>query len=573
MRENSKGKSKRSMVFFNRSFHLFFMLVMGILLLGVMVDMMRGGLEEAVDRMDFEENWIITTELATTEVEKVSDFRINGVVKGEIITFSNTVPEIHGYTEMYLHQDFCKVRVYLDDEVIFDSRIIDGDEDVAPVATYLVRLEEEDAGRPITIEYIPTIDNAFYSVDNPYLFTATLYNEVYAVCGVQLLSVAVFLIWLGIVVFVAGVADCFSQKHRNMLLPLGILSFCVGIWTSCDSDGIMILTRDAYTSTNLEYMSLYFAMIPFVWLLRELTDMTMNQPGYRKKSIRIHIATMCFVVFWIVAFILNYTGILYFSQLLWVYHSLIALAAVVVFVTLYQVKLEGDRGQSIFRVGLFVLSAFGIVDVARFNIQKYILHAHTDGYTVIPYGVLVFVFFVLFSYSTSLNKRIVEEAEVYALEKMAYHDSMTGLLNRAGADRVMEELDKGQCGYAIVNYDLNCLKKTNDTYGHQAGDKLITIFSTAIEQHFSHMGAVARMGGDEFAVFVQESDIPLIDKAIEKVSRDLRVADAKEEFSVSASYGLAESKELPGESSEAVYRLADRRMYEMKVRMKTQRKD
>jgi GGDEF domain-containing protein len=104
-------------------------------------------------------------------------------------------------------------------------------------------------------------------------------------------------------------------------------------------------------------------------------------------------------------------------------------------------------------------------------------------------------------------RRQVEEwrGRALAAEYAATHDSMTGLLNRAGLFKLM---DSGEVDYPtsdrpwyVTSLDVDGLKAVNDTAGHLAGDKLIQSAAKMI-QHAAILaiGYAARTGGDEFVI-------------------------------------------------------------------------
>ncbi|RYY76623.1 MAG: EAL domain-containing protein [Gammaproteobacteria bacterium] len=91
------------------------------------------------------------------------------------------------------------------------------------------------------------------------------------------------------------------------------------------------------------------------------------------------------------------------------------------------------------------------------------------------------------------------------LEHVSMHDALTGLPNRAN---IYQEIDRfyaksdGSQG-ALLFIDLDRFKEINDTLGHQVGDRLLQLIGPRIKSEMSDIeGTVARMGGDEFAIFL-----------------------------------------------------------------------
>ena len=143
---------------------------------------------------------------------------------------------------------------------------------------------------------------------------------------------------------------------------------------------------------------------------------------------------------------------------------------------------------------------------------------------------------------------------MHELERSGKVDQMTGVYNRRGLLEAAEHLIPG-AKYALVFFDVNGLKKTNDTLGHKAGDRLIK--NTAATLRSIPSSAVFRMGGDEFLLLKRiesESEIePLLQTLHERFDR----------VDVSAAIG-ATIVRAPIEDIDAALSEADERMYDDK---------
>ena len=118
--------------------------------------------------------------------------------------------------------------------------------------------------------------------------------------------------------------------------------------------------------------------------------------------------------------------------------------------------------------------------------------------------------------------------------------------------------------------DVNNLKKTNDNYGHKAGDALIISSCKLICRIFTH-SPVYRIGGDEFVVLLRNDDYKNRETLITKFDNAMKTAKVKtenEQLQISIAKGIAVFRKEKFDSYQEVFKQADKRMYENKSEMK-----
>jgi diguanylate cyclase (GGDEF)-like protein/PAS domain S-box-containing protein len=172
-----------------------------------------------------------------------------------------------------------------------------------------------------------------------------------------------------------------------------------------------------------------------------------------------------------------------------------------------------------------------------------------------------------------LTKRKQIEQE---LAHNANHDPLTDLPNRTQLTvRLQEALERGERGgrgVAVIFVDLDNFKVINDSLGHEAGDRLLRNVSERLRRVLRPEDLLARFGGDELAVCIEQVDGPeRALKVADRMATALRapfVLDGEQRF-VTASFGIAIAG--PGDaerSPEALLRDADAAMYRAKERGK-----
>lgn len=154
------------------------------------------------------------------------------------------------------------------------------------------------------------------------------------------------------------------------------------------------------------------------------------------------------------------------------------------------------------------------------------------------------------------------------LHHLSNHDSLSGLYNRSYFDEELKRLSSSRITpISVVMIDIDDLKVCNDKYGHSVGDALIKATSQVLLDSFRVEDAVARIGGDEFAVLLPGVDAELAQCAIKRVrSLASRYENMVEGIPMSISLGFA-TVDNPAELPEAIKR-ADQQMYQDKLSRK-----
>ena len=160
------------------------------------------------------------------------------------------------------------------------------------------------------------------------------------------------------------------------------------------------------------------------------------------------------------------------------------------------------------------------------------------------------------------NRGLMQEKE-----RLAVHDGLTDAFNRGylevAIDRTSKEVRRNGGEVSILFVDVDGMKDVNDTYGHEAGDRLLVDLARLLNESCRESDVVARYGGDEFVVLMPATDVAGALQVTGKVEAAIAARNAAvgEAPQLSASTG-AHTAEADG--VDTLLREADRRMYAAK---------
>src|SRR6187551_955134 len=164
----------------------------------------------------------------------------------------------------------------------------------------------------------------------------------------------------------------------------------------------------------------------------------------------------------------------------------------------------------------------------------------------------------------------IEGAYHEEVQRLMRFDPLTNIFNKRHFDESLRLAVFTAAGavrpLSLIVFDLDYFKKVNDTYGHMAGDAVLCGATAAVQAILSPTEIFGRVGGEEFAVLCDDTDLPA---ALERagairraISREPYVFEEKE-LPVTVSLGVAQL--ATGEEAEGLYDRADAQLYAAKA--------
>lgn len=143
------------------------------------------------------------------------------------------------------------------------------------------------------------------------------------------------------------------------------------------------------------------------------------------------------------------------------------------------------------------------------------------------------------------------------------HDALTGLYNRRFLERYIESIPFfEQKPYVIVMVDIDFFKKVNDTYGHEAGDRVLVKVASCLKETAGEGNLAVRWGGEEFILYfpetAQDEVYPMIEELRKEVA-SMVIRSGRDAIRVTITSGISFGVE--GSDYEKVIRSADEKLY------------
>lgn len=528
----------------------------------------------ASNYLELGDNWHIEINDQVYEDVALHDFIFPSTSKGDVIKMSCSIPGNKTINNPILRLYFIHsvVEVKYNDTIYYEyGKELKKENKLLGYGYHYVHIPTDYQNGKLEVILQVTEDDAFSSLTPPEICNNDVVQRDFIIQNRIPFAINIFLIVFGILLLLVSLIFCMKYKQFMKLICVGGFSVGIGLWSLCNYDLTMMFTYNLQLKTYMEYASFYIA--PIFVLMYFWGDTFLTR--YKVISVAYRILVVIQIIFTVTAFFLQLTGILHFPAMLRIQHCILLVICVgVILLTVHDLikKLLSNR---FLILGMTAMLVIGLCDIIHFIVVKYWAISEDIHYTsIICIGTMIFVLSQLVEFGAGITNILLQGARAELLEQMAYVDEMTGLANRRRCEEIWDSLDDEQTNYGIFSFDLNFLKKVNDTKGHAKGDVLIKMMAQVLQNVFDSVGEVGRIGGDEYVVFIRDMKGIDIQELIMCLKEELKQTNLENpEMNLSASYGFCSHEQYPDLDSRHIYRKADALMYEMKASMKAVRRD
>lgn len=442
----------------------------------------------------------------TTEDERAPA----GIRKDYLFRLDNIEASYSSFVFYTIHQN---VRVDIDSEIVYSMNPDAANQfGRSPGSVWNeISLTAEENGKIIRASIYPVYKSSI-DIKPDFYFgeKASIYCDVLKRSLLSLI-ISVIAVLVGGIFILYILYNYKNTEVNKELMMLGCFSVQIGIWKFTDSEAFNLLFPERQAMSYLPILALLLVTIPFTLFIKELHSTSENIIWY--------IPCFASIADIVITLTLQWLNIADIRQMLWLTHTVLFLVVVITIgMVIHEVKSVGWNPRlkrNICCMGICFLGL--ILDLSLYYI--------TIGKSVMVLGMFGFMTYIIV-----LGLHSIQEAKqlmtigmrARRFEQMAYHDQLTGLYNRTAYAEYIGQEDFVPEHCVVIVFDLNELKKCNDTLGHEKGDVYIKESARLIRESFEDIGQCYRMGGDEFCVLVKGGSMGECRRRIKRMQEKAR---------------------------------------------------
>lgn len=383
-----------------------------------------------------------------------------------------------------------------------------------------------------------------------------MYNDI-LVQSMPRFIASLLIVLFSVILFVYYIVMHKKQNLKREILHLAFFSFFLGVWTINETAVEVLINKSVIFDSLVPYFCMMLSIPPFVLFVDEYLELKSNWI----RAIIINLS----IIQSVVLAVLHFTHIVEFRQSLIVIHVMLLIAVVYAIsgVILQLSRSNFTHHVIVMSIGLSLILISLLVDIAKFY-----THIGDSDYLG-RYLFLVLVVLLGWDLIRDTYEVIEKGRRAKQLEVFALTDSMTGLFNRNAFETQVNAQTSIE-GVTVIVADANGLKKCNDTYGHDVGDKYITTVADIFNTVYGKYGDCYRTGGDEFCCIIPANKSVDVDRLKSIFAAKIYNANLEGdyEFNIGVAIGHARYNSAVDGDFKSLIKRADIHMYENKKKSK-----
>lgn len=498
---------------------------------------------------DFSDNWYSNNEVVN----------LNKLYKYDEV--SKKIPKMDEDKHLYIFVKSIMVDVYIDDEKIYTYEDYNKNLFGKTPGSYFIDLHisREYSEKEITLKVDNVYNDKSGRIASVYFGNSGDIVSDFIYKHLSGIIFSVIIIFIGLLYFSLYFILRKSNLTSVRLFTLGLFAIFMGIFMLTDSKCLQLLTGSEYLYHMITETCMLLIVVPLVQFLGR---------AYKSSSNRniINFLTILAIANFIICYFLNLINVYDYHESLFITHFTYLLSVIYIFYLCIKSLINRNKKEKIHNIGLLFICFGCVADIILFRFFSVV---ESSFFT--RTGVLIFLCLEGYKFSQDFLYSYRSRQRNDFLQKLAYEDGLTSLLNRTSFNNDFDNLKDSNKGLIAI-FDVNDLKKVNDKYGHLEGDNLILTFSSALNEYFSNIGKCYRIGGDEFAFLSDENVEEQFKKTYKKLTNYLNKynSNSDKKYKVSAAMGYSIiNKEI---KIEEAYKIADDNMYLNKNEMKKNKK-
>lgn len=415
----------------------------------------------------------------------------------DVYTLQISHVDMHNHTLLF-YSNHQEITVHVDGELVYSLESAETIFGRTPGAMWNMVPLPESVGEVVVtaVQAYPSMEShkIVFEIGN----AVSMYREVMdgALYDV-VLTVAIILIGIALTMYWTLVFRKTNQQKE--LLYLGMFAIIFGIWNFGETQFAVFMFNNRAFWSYLAFTCLMVMCLPAVYFFRDFMEV---KDKYFHKIVNVYIVAETFICQF-----LHFTGIKGVKETgNFTVASIGLILVYLLFAIIVGIRKKRNVKKIIVNIiGLFILVATAVIDIGTYYTNI------LSSVRVAKVGFLIYIIILGIETTRIAREKLQEEQKMEIIKEMAVKDLLTGCYNR---NAFGEELAKIEdvTGWQIITFDLNDLKKCNDTRGHNAGDQYIKDAAKVIENTFGDLGAVYRIGGDEFTILTKGIPVEELDK-------------------------------------------------------------